>query len=114
MQLVSASEYLLGASWHRLGGPTLPIIAKVRLRRIERSNKPFSGTKIALPSNSSGDFRVENIAPMFNSGHCVSFRAFVGDGDADATVWAKQLVDDRAIELRSGDRLMIRLETLAK
>jgi hypothetical protein len=26
-------------------------------------------------------------------GHIASFRASVSDGDADATVWAKQLVD---------------------
>jgi len=26
-------------------------------------------------------------------GHIASFQAFVSDGNADATVWAKQLVD---------------------
>jgi hypothetical protein len=43
-------------------------------------------------------------------GHFISFRAFVCDTDADATVWAKQLVDGHDIELWSGKRLVVRLE----
>jgi hypothetical protein len=41
-------------------------------------------------------------------GHIRNFRAFVCDGDADATVWAKQLLDGHDIELWSGDRFVIR------
>jgi hypothetical protein len=43
-------------------------------------------------------------------GHIASFRAFVCDSDADATVWAKQLVDGHDVELWSGDRFVIRLD----
>ena len=39
-------------------------------------------------------------------GHITSFRAFVCDGDADAMVWAKQLLDGNDIELWSGDRFV--------
>jgi hypothetical protein len=42
-------------------------------------------------------------------GHIRSYRAFVCDGDADARVWAKQLLDGSDIELWSGDRFVIRL-----
>jgi hypothetical protein len=41
-------------------------------------------------------------------GHIRNFRAFVCDGDLDAMVWAKQLLDDYDIELWSGDRFVIR------
>ncbi len=41
-------------------------------------------------------------------GHIASDRAFVSD--ADATVWAKPLVDGHDVELWSGDRLVIRLD----
>jgi hypothetical protein len=44
-----------------------------------------------------------------DDGHIASFRAFTCDGDADATVWAKQLIDGHDIELWSGARLVIRL-----
>jgi hypothetical protein len=47
-------------------------------------------------------------------GHVASFRAFVCDSDADATVWAKQLFYDHNIELWSGDRLVTRLKSTAK
>jgi hypothetical protein len=40
--------------------------------------------------------------------HIRSCRAFVCDGDADAMVWAKQLLDGNDIELWSGDRFVIR------
>jgi hypothetical protein len=43
-------------------------------------------------------------------GHIASFRSFVCDSDADATVWAKQLVDGHDVELWSGDRFVIRLD----
>ena len=46
---------------------------------------------------------------MGEDGHISSYRAFVCDGDADAGVWAKQLLDGSDIELWSGDRFMIRL-----
>jgi hypothetical protein len=42
-------------------------------------------------------------------GHFESFRAFVCDGDDNATVWAKQLVDGHDVELWSGERFVIRL-----
>jgi hypothetical protein len=41
--------------------------------------------------------------------HIRSYRAFVCEGDADAMVWAKQLLDGNDIELWSGDRFVIRL-----
>jgi hypothetical protein len=47
-------------------------------------------------------------------GHYASFRALVCDSDADATVWAKQLVDCNDIELRSGDRFVTRLNSTGK
>jgi hypothetical protein len=46
--------------------------------------------------------------------HIASFRAFVSDRDADATVWAKQLVDGHDVELWSGDRFVIRLDHTPK
>jgi hypothetical protein len=39
-------------------------------------------------------------------GHFVSFRAFLCASDANATVWANQLVDGRDVELWSGERLV--------
>jgi hypothetical protein len=47
-------------------------------------------------------------------GHVASFRAFICDSDADATVWAKQLFDGYDIELWSGDRLVARLKSTPK
>jgi hypothetical protein len=46
---------------------------------------------------------------MGEDGHIRSSRAFVCDGDADATIWAKQLVDGRDIELWSGERFVTRV-----
>jgi hypothetical protein len=40
--------------------------------------------------------------------HIRSYRAFVCDGDADAMVWAKHLLDGNDIELWSGGRFVIR------
>lgn len=37
-------------------------------------------------------------------------RAFVCDNDHDATIWAKQLVDEAPVELWSGARFITRLE----
>ena len=45
-----------------------------------------------------------------DDGHFVAFRAFVCDSDADATVWAKQLVDGHDVELWSGERFVLKLE----
>lgn len=61
---------------------------------------------------SAGDFRVAEYRAyaVGHDGRLVGSRAFVCDSDADATVWAKQLVDGHDIELWSGDRLVIRLE----
>jgi hypothetical protein len=69
-------------------------------------------------ANLSG-FGVANVSEyrayiIGNDGHISSFRAFVCDGDANATVWAKQLVDGHDVELWSGDRLVIRLNTTGK
>jgi hypothetical protein len=47
-------------------------------------------------------------------GDVASFRAFVCDSDANATVWAKQLVECNDIELWSGDRFVIRLKSTGK
>jgi hypothetical protein len=46
---------------------------------------------------------------MGEDGRIRSYRAFVCDGDADALVWAKQLLDGNDIELWSGDRFVIRV-----
>jgi hypothetical protein len=53
---------------------------------------------------------MESVATVVigHDGHIVTFRAFVCDSDADATVWAKQLVDDHDVELWSGDRFVTR------
>jgi len=42
--------------------------------------------------------------------HIIGSRVFTCDGDRDAIVWAKQLVDGHDIELWSGDRFIIKLE----
>jgi hypothetical protein len=42
-------------------------------------------------------------------GHFVASRVFRCDNDTDAIVWAKQLIDKRALELWSGERLVLRL-----
>jgi hypothetical protein len=41
-------------------------------------------------------------------GHIRSYRAFVCEGDADAMVCARQLVDGNDVELWSGGRFVIR------
>ena len=46
---------------------------------------------------------------MGHDGHITASRAFVCEGDEDATVWARQLVDGHDIELWSGERFVIRL-----
>jgi hypothetical protein len=43
-------------------------------------------------------------------GHFASYRAFVCDSDADATVWAKQFVDGHDVELWNADRFVIRID----
>lgn len=44
-----------------------------------------------------------------DDGRVEKSRAFVCDTDAHAVVWAKQLMDDRTIELWSGNRLVQRI-----
>jgi hypothetical protein len=44
-----------------------------------------------------------------DDGHFMSVRAYIGDGDADATVWARQLLDGHDVELWSGERFVTRL-----
>jgi hypothetical protein len=45
-----------------------------------------------------------------DDGHSISYRAFTCVNDAEAIVWAKQLLDHHAVELWSGDRFIIRLD----
>jgi hypothetical protein len=52
---------------------------------------------------------VDRAYTIGEDGHVASFRAFVCDSDADATVWAKQLVDGHDIEPWSRDRFVIRI-----
>jgi hypothetical protein len=47
-------------------------------------------------------------------GHFVSYRAFGCGGDADAIVWAKQLVDVHDVELWNRDRFVIRIDRAGK
>ena len=47
-------------------------------------------------------------------GNAVILRAFVCDNDADATIWAKQLIDRQDVELWSGNRFVTRVESTAK
>ena len=46
---------------------------------------------------------------MSEDDHIETCRAFTCDTDADATIWAKQLVDGHDVELWSGERFVIRL-----
>jgi hypothetical protein len=52
--------------------------------------------------------------PVGDDGHFINSRGFSCDNDPDAIVWAKQLVDGDDIELRSGARLISRLERKPK
>jgi hypothetical protein len=45
-----------------------------------------------------------------DDGHFTSYRAFTCVNDAEAIVWAKQLIDGYPVELWSGDRFIIRLD----
>jgi hypothetical protein len=47
-------------------------------------------------------------------GSAVTLRAFVCDNDADATIWAKQLIDRQDVELWSGNRFVTRVKSTAK
>ena len=47
-------------------------------------------------------------------GHISNFRAFAAETDADAIVWAKQLVDGHDVELWSGPRLVERLPNVPR
>jgi hypothetical protein len=47
---------------------------------------------------------------MGEDGKIRSSRAFVCDDDADATVWARQLVDGNDLELWSGERFVTRVD----
>jgi hypothetical protein len=47
-------------------------------------------------------------------GHIASYRTFVCDCDADAAIWTKQLLDGHDIELWSGDRFVILLQSPSK
>ena len=57
------------------------------------------------------DYRVYTIG---DDGNFINSRAFSCDNDPDAIEWAKQLVDGHDIGLRSGARLIIRLERKPK
>jgi hypothetical protein len=65
-----------------------------------------SGGKVGM-----ADYRVHTIGV---DGNFINSRAFSCDNDPDAIEWAKQLVDGHDIELRSGARLVIRLERKPK
>jgi hypothetical protein len=54
------------------------------------------------------DYRVLKIGL---DGHVEASRAFVCDSDEHAIEWAKQLQEDRPVELWSGERLVKRLST---
>jgi hypothetical protein len=43
-------------------------------------------------------------------GHFIRYRAYVCADDAEAIIWAKQLVDGHAVEVWNGDRFVSRLE----
>ena len=45
-----------------------------------------------------------------NDGHFTASRAFTCANDADAIVWAKQLMDRHDVELWSGARFVIKLD----
>jgi len=57
------------------------------------------------------DYRVYTVG---DDGKFINSRAFSCGNDPDAIEWAKQLVDGHEIELRSGARLIIRLERKPK
>jgi hypothetical protein len=42
--------------------------------------------------------------------HFTAYRGFASANDADAIIWAKQLLDGHDIELWSGERFVIRLK----
>ena len=44
-------------------------------------------------------------------GHFASCRAFSCADDSEAIIWAKQLVDGHDVELWSGERFIVRLQT---
>jgi hypothetical protein len=67
----------------------------------------FSGLGVAEVS----EYRAYTIG---YDGHIASFRKFVCDSDADATVWTKQLLDGHDIELWSGERFVMLLESASK
>jgi hypothetical protein len=48
---------------------------------------------------------------MGHNGHIRCSRAFVCENDADAIVWAQQLVDGHDIELWNGERFVKRVST---
>jgi hypothetical protein len=54
------------------------------------------------------DYRAFKLGP---DGHVAASRAFVCDSDEHAIEWAKQMQEDRPIELWSGDRLVNLLPT---
>ena len=49
-----------------------------------------------------------------DDGHFTASRAFTCAGDADAIVWAKQLIDGHDLELWSGERFVVKLEKKAR
>jgi hypothetical protein len=52
------------------------------------------------------DYRAYTVGP---DGHFIPSRTFICGNDADAIVWAKQLVDGHDVELWSGERMVIKL-----
>src|SRR5882757_4514607 len=70
----------------------------------------WDGFRVNWEGRSKGGEMAEYRAfVMGEDGHIRSSRAFVCDDDADATVWAKQLLDANDIELWSGERFVTRV-----
>jgi hypothetical protein len=68
-------------------------------------------TKIPGGKVGMANYRVYTVG---NDGDFINSRGFSCDNDPDAIKWAKQLVDGHDIELRSGARVISRLERKPK
>jgi hypothetical protein len=66
-----------------------------------------------LASDLGCELWLQNIAAYVvgDDEHFNAFRASVCDSDADATVWARQLVDGHDVELWCGERFVLRLSS---
>jgi hypothetical protein len=83
--------------------------APLELRMAEQAKqlrKEAQGTPPGVKRNDVNEYRAFLIG---HDGHIRSSRAFVCGDDADAIVWAEQLVDGHDIELWSGERFVRRV-----